>query len=179
MAELKADYKQEHFITLSFEQMVYSDIFHSVDTLAGTVQAGWQGRFRLEMPHQQLISNGILYWSYSVENEQVLVDSVADIGGWNPLTLLYDPEGVYQCAGESCSDGECVFTMQALDSETVPSQFTLTADSKSHNPLKIEYIDDNDSRVVIRISDFERLGSIDESTFEFVAPDGVEVIEMP
>lgn len=179
MAELKADYKQEHYISLTFRQLIHSDIFESVDTLSGTVQAGWQGRFRLEMPHQQLISNGVLYWSYSVENEQVLVDSVAEIGGWNPLTLLYDPEGVYRCIEESCTGADCVYNMQAIDSNTVPFRFQLTADRASHDPRKIEYFDDNDSRIEIYISDFTRLGDIADSMFEFVAPEGVEVIEMP
>ncbi len=180
MDTLKADYKQEHYISLEFIQIIHSDIFSTVDTLTGTVWAGWQGRFRLEMPNQQLVSNGDVYWSYSVDNEQVIVESVENIGGWNPLTLLYDPEGVYSCIEEiESDDGNYRFLMQALDSNTVPYQFFMTAEKDTYNPSGIEYFDDNESKIEIFISEFLRLQEVVESKFEFVAPEGVEVIEMP
>ncbi|MCK5126734.1 MAG: outer membrane lipoprotein carrier protein LolA [candidate division Zixibacteria bacterium] len=179
MQEMKKSYKNRQFISLDFIQLIHSDIFETVDTLKGTVKAGWEGRFRLEMPHQQLVSNGILFWSYSVENEQVIVDSVAGLAGWNPLTLLYDPEGVYTCLKQTDAGKSIDYEMTAIDSNTAPASFILTAKKDNYVPVKLTYTDDNESRIDVFISDFSRPDSLSESLFEFIPPKGVEVIEMP
>ena len=179
MEKLRHYYRQEKFIELNFMQVTHSDVFETIDTLTGRVWAGWKGRFRLEMPSQQLVSNGVLYWSYSVDNEQVIVDSVANLGGWNPLTLLYDPEGVYECHSQTHADGSYRFEMEAIDSTTAPRAFTLKTQERTFVPISIEYLDDNESRIEVFISDFRRVQAVADSVFEFVAPEGVEIIYMP
>ena len=158
---------------------IESDIFETVDSLTGKLWAGKEGRFRLEMPGQTLVSNGILYWSYSVENNQVLIDSVVGLGEWNPLTLLYDPEKVYHCVNESKNKNTFEFEMSAADSLTEPQAFILRVTKKGFIPKKLVYFDDNDSRIEVIIERFERKESLPDSLFIFHAPAGVEVIRMP
>ncbi len=179
IAKLREYYQEKGFITLAFVQVIHSDIFETVDTLSGSVYAGFEGRFRVTMPEQVLVSNGILYWSYSAENQQVLVDSVARLGSWNPLTLLYDPEQVYRCQGQSEADKSLEFKMIAADSRIAPSAFTLFVDSETYNPEKLVYFDDNNSRVEVYIDQFSRSTDLPDSLFEFHPGPGVEVIEMP
>lgn len=179
MEEMRKRYRQEKYIHLEFTQYIHSDIFESVDTLTGTLWAGWGGRFRLEMPQQQLVSNGVLFWSYSVENAQVLVDSVAGRGGWDPLTLLYDPNDVYRCDGQVDGEEVATFTMVARDSMAVPQTFTLQVAKAGHVPKRLEYVDDNDSRIDVTIGGFSFQPQPVDSTFEFIAPAGVETVIMP
>jgi outer membrane lipoprotein-sorting protein len=179
MAKMKELYHQKRYISLEFLQIIRSDVFETVDTVAGTLWAGWEGRFRLTTPDQVLVSNGALYWSYSVENQQVLVDSVDELGSWNPLTLLYDPEQVYACRDQNKKGGAIEFAMAAIDTLTAPAKFTLTVTPGTFEPRSLVYFDDNDSRIDIRITKFARLNVLPDSLFEFHPGPGVEVIEMP
>jgi outer membrane lipoprotein-sorting protein len=177
--KLREFYQQRRFIKLEFIQMVHSDIFETVDTLSGALWAGGGKSFRLTMPDQVLVSNGILYWSYSVENQQVLVDSVAKLGDWNPLTLLYDPEQVYGCRNQRQTTKELEFEMEAVDSLTVPREFVMQISKSGYVPRKLVYYDDNESKIEVRIKDFSRPDSLPDSLFDFRPGPEVEVIEMP
>jgi outer membrane lipoprotein-sorting protein len=179
IAGLRASFQQENYITLDFLQIIDSGIFETVDSLTGKLWAGKEGRFRLEMPGQTLVSNGILYWSYSAENKQVLIDSVAGLGEWNPLTLLYDPEKAYCCVNESRNKNTFEFIMSATDSLTEPQAFSLQVAKRGFIPQKLIYYDDNDSRIEVIIERFEWEESLLDSLFIFHAPVGVEVIRIP
>lgn len=177
--KLRKFYQERQFITLNFLQLTHSDIFESVDSLSGSLWAGREGRFRLTMPQQMIISNGILYWSYSIENQQVLVDSVARLGNWNPLTLLYDPGGVYECRNQEKVGDTLEFDMVALDTMTIPYQFDMQILSPGYVPRKIIYFDDNDSRIEVFINGFSRPAELPDSLFNIGTLPGVEIIEMP
>lgn len=177
--QLRRMHREKPFISLDFIQVIHSDVFETVDTLTGTLRAGHDGRFRLTMPGQEVVSNGILYWSYSVENQQVLVDSVADLGSWNPLTLLYDPERVYQCRSQETVGGLYELELEAIDSFVVPQSFILRVDRGGLSPKSLSYYDDNDSRIEVWINDFSQPLQVTDSVFEFHPGPGVEVIEIP
>jgi len=179
ISRLREYYQEEGYISLEFVQLIHSDIFETVDTLSGSVHAGFEGRFRLSMPDQILVSNGVLYWSYSAENQQVLIDSVAELGSWNPLTLLYDPEQVYRCENQSAAGDTIAFDMIAADSGIVPTEFTMVVERGTYRPERLVYFDDNDSRIEVNIEKFRRRDHLPDSLFEFHPGPGVEVIEMP
>lgn len=167
------------FITLAFNQLTHSDVFETVDTLSGKLWTGGGGRFRLATPNQVMVSNGTLLWSYSVENRQVLVDSIETLGRWDPLTLLYDPDAVYRCRLQRENNGTLEFDMAAVDTLTVPARFTLQISSRGHLPEKLTYRDDNGSLIEVAIADFTGKDRLPDSLFEFHPPPGVEVIRMP
>lgn len=176
---LRANYQGKGYISADFVQLIHSDIFKTIDTISGSVYSGRKGRFRLSMPGRLLVSNGVLYWSYSEDNKQALVDSVARIGSWDPMTLLYDPEQVYRCREENIAGDTIQFDMAAVDSVTDPVEFTLFVQRQSFIPEKVIYFDDSGSRIVVLIRNFSRLTRLPDSLFEFHPAPGVEVIDMP
>lgn len=171
--------QEKPFIRLSFRQLTYSDIFESVDTITGELVAGGEGRFRLTTRSMALVSDGILFWNYSVENRQVLVDSVIRVGELNLLTLLYDPQKAYHCRSQKIDSGELLFEMMADDSLSFPDSFKLSVSSNGLTPKRLIYFDNNDSRVEVYIDKFMKVDSLPDSVFEFIAEPGVEVITMP
>lgn len=176
---LRHNLNRHEFLSVDFVQLTHSEIFAAVDTLRGSLRAGGQGKFRLDLPGQIIVSNGILYWSYSVENQQVLIDSVVKMGDWNPLTLLYDPENVYECRSQEKSPAAVLFKMAARDSLTVPHTFGLQVTDKNYTPEKLEYFDDNDSRIEVLLERFSGRANMPDSIFEFRPGPDVEVIMMP
>lgn len=177
--KVRKSYGEKPYVTVDFRQLTHSDLFASTDTVAGKIWAGWGGRFRLSLPHQLLVSNGTLFWSYSDENKQVLIDSVARRGKWNPLVLLYDPQRLYSCKGEKKSAGRIEFDLTANDTLTAPRSFQLQVVPDGFVPQRVSYGDDNDSQVEVYITDFARKAALPDSLFEFHAPKGVEVILVP
>ncbi len=176
---LRASFQEKPFIQVSFRQVTYSDVFAAVDTTEGRLWAGRNGRFRLLLPGQAIVSDGILYWSYSEENRQALVDSVCHLGDWNPITLLYDPERVYRCQSQVSGQATISFAMVANDTLTKPRELTLEAALADFTPRKLTYADDNGSRVEVIIRSFGRKEILPDSLFEFHPASGVEVIQMP
>jgi outer membrane lipoprotein-sorting protein len=179
MQKLREFYRQKRFVSLEFLQITRSDVFETVDTVQGTVYAGWEGRFRLTMPDQIIVSNGVLVWSYSAENRQVLIDSVRELGSWNPITLLYDPERVYTCKGQTKRQNLWELEMTAVDTSIVPRQFMLQITENEYTPKALIYHDDAGSRIEVHIDDFSRQDQLPDSLFEFRPGPGVEVIRMP
>ena len=177
--ELRLKLHEKPYITLQFSQQTHSDVFKTVDTLSGRLWTGNGGRFRLTTPNQVMVSNGTLFWSYSVENQQVLVDSVATLGRWDPLTLLYDPEAVYRCRAQRDNKGNVELDMAAVDTLTVPARFTLQISRPGYRPEKLTYRDDNGSLIEVLIADFAGKDRLPDSLFDFHPAPGVEVIQMP
>jgi outer membrane lipoprotein-sorting protein len=176
---VKSSYAKVDYLALKFRQIIHSDIFETVDTVSGSAFTGRGGRFRLELPESELVSNGTVLWSYSRENKQVLVDSVSKAGDWNPVSVLYDPETIFACVGQKTKPGRIVFTMAAKDSSIVPQQFTLELSDSTFAPEYIMYYDDNNSKIEVEVFSFSRKQRVADSLFEFTAPPGVEVIELP
>ena len=170
---------EKPYISFGFTQTIKSDIFETVDTIQGQLMAGEKGRFRLESPEQVVVSDGVQYWSYSVANEQVLVDSVAKMGDWDPLTILYNPESVFRCESEKRSEENIVFNMRAVDDRTEPGSFKLRVSNQKLIPLGIEYDDINGSFIKTYINNFKNHSKLPDSLFILQIPPGVEVIEMP
>jgi outer membrane lipoprotein-sorting protein len=179
ITKLRQKLHETPFITLTFRQLTRSDVFEAVDTLSGKLWTGDGGRFRLTTPDHVMVSNGIMLWSYSVENRQALVDSIITLGRWDPLTLLYDPEAVYRCRGQRENKGKIELDMAAIDTLTIPSRFTLQISNRNHLPEKLTYRDDNGSLIEVAIADFTGNDILPDSLFEFHPPPGVEVIRMP
>jgi len=177
--ELRQRLHEHLYITLSFRQLIRSDVFETGDTVAGKAWTGTEGRFRLTTPGHLVVSNGLFLWSYSVENRQVLVDSIETLDRWDPLTLLYDPEAVYRCRAQRAKDGKIELDMGAIDTLTVPARFTLQISDRSRLPEKLTYRDDNGSLVEVTLTDFTGRDRLPDSLFEFHAPPGVDVIRMP
>ena len=179
MQTLRKNLQAKNYLSLKFVQITYSDIFETVDTIQGDLWAGQKGRFRLTMPGQEVISNGELYWSYSEENKQVLLDSVAGLGDWNPVTLLYDPESIYECMDESPDSEQIDFNMAAKDTTTIPGRFMLEVSDPGYIPSRLSYRDENNSRIVIDIKDFKLVDSLPDTLFEYRPVPGVEIITVP
>ena len=171
--------KDSPVISIEFLQITRSDIFQTQDTIRGTIKTGGQGRFRIETPSQVMVSNGIVEWDYSPENEQVIVDTLDRQSDIDPLTIIYDPLRIYSCQNQEENQGGIIFSMVALDSTLSPAKLDITVAGNDFTPLKMEYVDENGSEIKIIILKFRQADTISDSSFEFSAPDGIEVIYMP
>lgn len=187
LSKMRQRYDKQTYISLEFKQFTYSEIFESIDSLVGTLQADGSGKYRLSLSDnlglfQELVCDGNSLWSYSVENKQAILSNVTDLNSWNPVTLLYDRDAVYECVEEKLIGPKretIVFNMCARDSGSIPQSFILKVSKDDYVPQEIVYFDDNNSRIDIRIFDFVRPEKLPDSLFRFLPPLGVEVIEMP
>lgn len=179
LEKVRGKLHEKPFVVLQFKQVTRSDVFESTDTLTGNLWAGQEGRFRMSTPGQLVVSNGVVLWSYSPENRQVLVDSIETIARWDPLTLLYDPEAVYRCRTERKQEDGFEFDMVALDTLTSPRRFTLQVSDRTFCPEKVSYLDDIGSAIEVIIERFTARDMLPDSLFNFRPGPGVEVIRMP
>ncbi len=177
--KVRSKLHEKPFVVLQFKQVTRSDVFESTDTLAGSLWAGQEGRFRLSTPGQLIVSNGVVLWSYSSENRQVLVDSIETVARWDPLTLLYDPEAVYRCRTQREQGDGLEFDMVAIDTLTSPRRFTLQVSGRTFCPEKVSYLDDIGSAIEVTIEHFMANDMLPDTLFNFRPGPGVEVIRMP
>ncbi|MEE9441822.1 MAG: outer-membrane lipoprotein carrier protein LolA [candidate division Zixibacteria bacterium] len=172
-------YQSNEFYSMDFSQLIHSDIFKSVDTLFGTIKACSDGRFHMITPNQILVSNGTVLWNYTIDNEQVIIDSITRNEIWNPIMLFFNPRHYYKCTSEKNDKTFTKVSMIAHDSLIAPNEFQLKIRLEDFIPLGIFYMDENDSRIEIYINDFRFISNLSDSVFQFIPPTGIEVIEMP
>lgn len=139
--------------------------------------------FRLDLGNQVLVTDGGTLWSYSRDDEQVVVQD-------------YDPARVGFSVGQLFTDYLDVFRVTAASRATIggvrhdvltlrPRQSgssvrdaTLYVRSSDAVPTRVRVHDTNGGTLAFDLRDVERNARLPASTFRFSAPSGTEVVDL-
>ncbi|MFO8154809.1 MAG: outer membrane lipoprotein chaperone LolA [Pseudomonadota bacterium] len=175
-------YQDVETMAATFEQVRVRDDGRETNRSEGRVSIHRPGRFRFEYtdPYEQLyVSNGDKVWSYDPDLAQVLVRGMDETLGSTPAVLL---------AGDQPLDD----TFSMLESETTDGRRWVELEPRDEAEAQFERVRigfDDDALRVLEIIDTAgqtsrmtfhdvRYGvEFDDSLFEFVAPEGVDVVD--
>lgn len=175
---------------LSQAQTLSGQFEQGVQDAEGMLSSETRGDFQLargnrfywstQAPFSQLaVSNGNKVWVYDADLEQVVVRTLeTDIAQTPALLFGGDPQAVAQAfsISEQEQDGEDVtYRLEPNDSD--PLFETLDVTFRNEAPLMMELEDALGQRTVIRFIDVTVNGSIDAARFEFVPPEGTDIIQ--
>lgn len=178
---LRDFYNQTHAMRAEFSQVVTDKQGRKVQEVQGEMQLKRPNKFRWDYnkPYeQQIVSDGKQVWLYDTELAQVTVRALSKALGSSPAALL---------AGDDTLDKNFKFTNASQNNDidwvkavpkTEDSGFeSILLGFKAGELKEMELIDSFGLQTKISFSNIEQNPSLDNKTFLFKTPKGVDVVK--
>ncbi len=164
-----------------FGQVVLDESLTEINDGQGTVWVQRPGRFRwnYELPEaQEIVGDGENVWVYDVELEQVTVQSQTLALGTSPALLLSESGDIEKSHIIEEIGAQGRFDWVNLIPKDPESEFREIRVGFEDNRLRLmELLDNLGQRTRISFVDLKENEPIPESVFNFVPPDGVDIMD--
>jgi len=171
------------FFSGNFEQVLIDADGEVIERTTGTLEISRPGKFRWSYvdPYEQwLIADGLNIWSYDVDLAQVTVKSQAAALANTPALLLSGSANALDQFDYEGSYDETVTTWVKLAPRNTDSGFLRMELGFIDDTLnRMVFFDNLEQTTLVEFSDVAVNGQIDPARFEFLVPDGVDVVGMP
>ena len=139
--------------------------------------------FRLDLGSQVLVTDGGTLWSYSRDDEQVVVQDYEPARvGFSVGQLFTDYLSVFRVTGATratiSGERHHVLTLRPRESGSSVRDATLYVRSSDAVPTRVRVHDTNGGTLAFDLTDVERNPPLAASTFRFAAPRGTEVVDL-
>ncbi len=167
-------------IRATFTQEMLDDDGRVTELAEGRVEIARPGRFRWEyaQPYEQVIvTDGHRVWMYDVDLAQVSVSGVQEALASSPAMLLGGGEladGFRVVESASGDNGRETVVLEPRFADTDFTRIAIEHDGEVVRAMDL--LDALGQRTVIRFEDIERGVTLDDTRFEFRAPEGVDVL---
>ena len=158
-----------------------------VQTMGGAALQGTltvQGdAFRIELPDQTLVSDGETLWSFSPEDNQVVIEQYSEEGiGFSIGQVFTDYLSVFRPTGatRAMMNGiqHDVLALVPRDADSSVRDATLYVRSSDAVPTMVRVHDINGATLAFDLQNVQLNPSLSFDTFTFRYPQGVEVIDL-
>jgi outer membrane lipoprotein carrier protein len=175
----------QNVITLSgrFEQQLIDADNNVLEESVGTLDIRRPGQFRWSYsePYEQvLIADGLNMWSYDVDLEQVTVKPQAEALGSTPALLLGGSADVledFNYIGSFADRGTQWVLLRPKDTES--GFYKVELGFTDGHLTRMLFGDNLEQTTLIALVDVAFNEPVDEETFSFSPPDGVDVVGAP
>lgn len=148
----------------------------------GSLLVGERNRFRLLVTGMQFYSDGVNLWQYNPAQKQVMVKLLSDLESqFHPSEILFK---YLNCKAKTVREeqwkGRAVHVL-TLDPARYKGQFQameVWLDPKNMAPLRLQTVDNLGNLSWYTVSNLKRIANPSETDFVFVAPKGVDEIDM-
>ena len=151
-------------------------------TLRGTLSVRGEA-FRLELPGQVLVTDGATLWSYSADEEQVVIQDYdpSDVG-FQIGQLFTDYLEVFRATGASRATisgvQHDVLALKPREAGSSVRDVTVYARSSDGVPTRIRVHDVNGASLAFDLRNVRLNPSLPASRFRFSAPAGTETVDL-
>ncbi len=179
IARLHAFFDGLRTLSADFDQIITQND-RLVQQTRGNLRILRPGKFRwsYESPFEQLlITDGSTLWVYEPDLDQVTRSALDQSVGNTPAVLLSTQqplEQLFLIIDGGSKDGLEWVMLEPYGEQSAFSRIFLGFDG--HHLATMEIVDALEQRVQIRFSNLKRNVAIDPALFEFVVPDGVDVL---
>lgn len=166
-----------------FEQRLIDASGEVLEVTSGTLEINRPGRFRwaYDEPYEQwLIADGLNLWSYDVDLAQVTVKPQAQALANTPALLLGGSASVldqFEFNGSYEDGGLTWVRMSPIDTDSGFNRMELAFSDRIL--ARMVFFDNLEQTTLISLSDAVINEEIDSAHFEFIVPDGVDVVGTP
>jgi outer membrane lipoprotein carrier protein len=168
---------------IKFQQRVRMPGGKLEQTTAGTLLTKKGNKYRVELEQQTIVTDGVTVWSYSAAQQQVLVDRFEqDERSLSPDRVLSGEAGDLAPAligREKIGKTETVvLKLTPRDETALLKWLKLWVSESDWLVRKAELVDLNGKETVYQVLDIKVNAGIPDAQFTFVAPAGVEVVDL-
>jgi len=170
-------------ISLEFKRTLYWKMADMKEEVEGTLFLLKPGKFRLETPVQVMVTDGQTMWSYSAENEQVIVSRYhRSDDPSSPERILFEYSENHTAAyvgEEKVRKTVCdVVRLTPKEKDSNIAWMKVWVDRKEGMTLKMQFVDVNENEITYELSTIKMDPKLPEAAFRFDIPEGVDVVDM-
>lgn len=176
--DIKADLAEAPGLHLYFLSLIESSVFESVDSFPGQVHICSDGRYLMLIGSDQYLFDGDDLYSYSAENNQVTIESMAsDDPTGDQVTFIVRLDDYYETT-RLLEPGEYLLVRKETSSDALPDSLTVILDSALAHMSQISYYDINEELNRILIDSINFLEQCDSTGLTPAFPDSVESVRL-
>ena len=178
---VKARFNETGVFSAHFEQTIdnsFGDYGQST-VLSGTIIAGRSG-YRVDMRDQTVVTDEKTTWVYLIDDQQVIInDYLPDEGSFSPNQFIGENEEKFEAefAGEA-DPTRFVVRLSPASPESYIATATLWVRKSDYVVTRIDVVDVNGAKIRFEMSDVDFHPQVNEDTFQFSIPEGVEIIDL-
>lgn len=179
---------EETLSTTKTIRIVFEEIFEwkqtgEKQTIQGEMLLNGKNQFRVTAADQIIVSDGITLWTYSKPSNRVLIDRLEKTDNTSlPQQIFFSYKKDYQVKKiqeESVSNVPCyVLLFSGENKDLYFTQIKVWIEKDKWVPKRIEQTDISKNKVIYILSEVQMEASTDAGTFQFVIPEGAEVIKL-
>jgi outer membrane lipoprotein carrier protein len=188
LAEIQTRYENTQDFEASFLQEYVGKVLQRPQRGEGKVFFKKKGMMLWDyrIPNQKLISNGLTFWYYQVEEKQVFVSDVSKVlKEKTPLAFLAGEGDLSRDfkllnLNESIPEKEDHFVLELVPKEPhgALSKLTLTVDKKTYYVVQADVFDGLGNVTRTRFMDIKTNVNLPNLLFQFTIPPGTEVLRI-
>jgi outer membrane lipoprotein carrier protein len=183
IGKVQEKYAEIKDATLHFSQDVKFSISKAEYSSNGILYMKKTNHYRIVTDDRTFVTDGKTVWSYTPANKQVLIDTYKEEPrSFSPERFLLSVPKDFYAAILSREKFErknvVVLKLTPKEDNTSMRSLKLWIDDGEWLLWKAEIVDMNDNITTYAVSDIQLNTAISDSTFSFVAPPGVEVVDL-
>lgn len=142
-----------------------------------------KSKYRVETGDQTLVTDGKTTWAYSKQQKKVLVDNYqADENTFSPDIFFAKQAQRFniQKLADQKVNGTDAYQLKfnPKSSGMMMKETILWVRKSDAMPIKVSILDQNNTRILLTLTNLQQNPPINNSTFSFSAPKGVQVVDL-
>jgi len=181
-SRLLTKYRSIDALRAEFTQTMSSAYWDQEESFSGVLILQGE-KYRVETGTEVFVVNGQETYIYRPAEEQVLIDDIAaDESSFSPSDFLlhYDERFDVIDMDVVAHEGERHFriNLKPKNAESFFREATIWMRDRDEIITQMTLLDVNDTRMVFTLDNIEINPALDEDTFRFTPPEGVEIIDL-
>lgn len=169
--------------TVEFSQNMVFAVSKMEQNFAGTLKMKKGNKYRIELEHQTIVTDGYTVWSYYHTTNQIIIDKYKeDPKSFSPDKVLVNvPQNynTFMLGYESLFDKKtAVIKLTPKDDRSFTKSLKVWIDMKEYLMRKIEIVDISDNISTYTISSIKLNTGISDNVFKYEVPKGVETVDL-
>lgn len=183
LERMKKKYDSIYDAQFRFSQKVKFEMARVEQLVSGTLLLKKENKYRVELEEQTIVTNGETVWSYSLPNNQVLIDHFK----MNDRT--FSPERILTGAPEDFAatvvgretlgkSSAIILKLVPRDDQAFVRSMKIWVDDGTWMIRRVELVDANGKETQYTVSDVKINVGLQDSRFTYQIPEGVEVVDL-
>jgi outer membrane lipoprotein carrier protein len=183
LERVKKKYEQMDDAEVRFSQKAKFPLAKLEQEMTGTLLFKKMNKYRVEFEGQLIVTNGETVWSYSAQNNQVLIDNFKlNDHSFSPervLTAAPDDFMATLVGREKAPKGDAiVLKLIPRDPSSLVKSMKLWVHDADWLIHRVELLDQHGKETTYRVFSFKTNVHVADSSFVYHVPPGVEVVDL-
>lgn len=183
LKDLQKKYESLQDMNVKFKQEIEFGVTKNTESFEGTMLIKKGNKYRIELEHQTIVTDGTSVWSYSPDNGQVIIDKFHDdpkaITPDKVLVNVPDRYNTTLLSRDKSGDNEiAIVKLTPKDENSNVQWMKLWIDTDDWVLRKVQFQDLSDNITTYTVSDLKVNTGLTEKQFQFDPPKDAQVIDL-